>query len=481
MAALEDGYSSTVSGEVPEDDYDNAVAAAELLEPSMEPDLAHCAAAPEVVVEDIRLALEDLKQRNYDSSCVCHGWDLSYRLRLQFVKKGGTRGDITAIDPRDGEKLHSLPAIKRKLGLQADAAQLDSLHNTQAQDNHEQELLAAIQEGGECFARAGADNNEWFRAKLLNIRARPPRFYVEFVSSLAGKVHGLPHPRHIQAAHIRLDEPPPLPTVEAPVEKTGTGRRKAAAAGPGGAAPASSRKSSRSAMTEWPATRIDSKLGRGAAALGWRVTEKCHGSQKTSHWLYISPNGLRFAKMREALAHIAGGADGDAEGGPAWLERREVGSQKEVRVGRDYQAEIAPITVPSVKPFGQAAPPHCFCARPAVWLRKRWWCADEDRGCGFEVTPPPFDMTPSCLCNTPAVWVRRDELWRCMRIPSEGGCQFASPRLESAEPSVEPPTELPSEPTLCSLASIESASAERVAAALTAAAYHDAPTDAGWH
>ena len=70
---------------------------------------------------------------------------------------------------------------------------------------------------------------------------------------------------------------------------------------------------------------------------------------------------------------------------------------KQTRLGADFQAEIPLLTSPSVRP-PPAPPPLCLCARPATWLRKRWWCADEERGCAFEVVPPPFERTPLCSC-----------------------------------------------------------------------------------
>ena len=70
---------------------------------------------------------------------------------------------------------------------------------------------------------------------------------------------------------------------------------------------------------------------------------------------------------------------------------------KQTRLGADFQAELPLLTSPSVRP-PPAPPPLCLCARPATWLRKRWWCADEERGCAFEVVPPPFERTPLCSC-----------------------------------------------------------------------------------
>ena len=42
---------------------------------------------------------------------------------------------------------------------------------------------------------------------------------------------------------------------------------------------------------ELDSDRVDTMLGiAGAAALGWRVIEKCKGSAKKSHWLYVGPD-----------------------------------------------------------------------------------------------------------------------------------------------------------------------------------------------
>ena len=104
---------------------------------------------------------------------------------------------------------------------------------------------------------------------------------------------------------------------------------------------------------------------------------------------------------------------------------------KQTRLGADFQAELPLLTSPSVRP-PPAPPPLCLCARPATWLRKRWWCADEERGCAFEVVPPPFERTPLCSCAEPALWMPRDERWRCATPRSAGGCDLDLAGLDLA-------------------------------------------------
>ena len=71
-----------------------------------------------------------------------------------------------------------------------------------------------------------------------------------------------------------------------------------------------------------------------------------------------------------------------------------------------------------------AAPPMCRCGQPAVWARRRYWCAvEENGGCGYEaiVPPPTLSTSPLCDCGELAVW-DRDFWWCAIRsTPGMGG------------------------------------------------------------
>jgi len=154
-----------------------------------------------------------------------------------------------------------------------------------------------------------------------------------------------------------------------------------------------------------------------------------------------------------------------------------------IRVGRDHQAVIPPLTVPSVRP-PPAPPPHCRCGEPAAWARGRWWCAAER--CAFEVAPPPGEVvTPLCQCDEPAVLVRGRRWW-CAKtgsgLPGLGGA--SSGMIPGAPPPAPPcrfdahfdpakfvrPPERPA-PTPLAAAAIELELAKATAAFFTAAAY----------
>ena len=53
-----------------------------------------------------------MRRRNKNTDEFVHGWRLIYALR---DGRSSTRGDMTAIDPRDGQKIFSLIGVKRKL------------------------------------------------------------------------------------------------------------------------------------------------------------------------------------------------------------------------------------------------------------------------------------------------------------------------------------------------------------------------------
>jgi len=113
-------------------------------------------------------------------------------------------------------------------------------------------------------------------------------------------------------------------------------------------------------------------------------------------------------------------------------------------------------------PGGGVPPPTCLCGALAVLRKRRWWCADEDGGCSFELwacgrtDDGTAGMQPLCECGRPAVWMGRR--WWCAR--ADGGCDF--------EWSPPPP---PAPPTLVPPEAIERQMARDTAALLTAAAH----------
>ena len=93
-------------------------------------------------------------------------------------------------------------------------------------------------------------------------------------------------------------------------------------------------------------------------------------------------------------------------------EERPEGKRK--RIGGKRVTTSGPVTFqPSIGP-PPAPPPLCRCGIPAVWERKRWWCAArEGNECGYEAHVPPaeFPQTPMCRCNERAVFDRG--YWWC--------------------------------------------------------------------
>lgn len=68
-------------------------------------------------VEELITAVETMRRRSTSTDEYVHGWRLIYTLRGGH---GSTRGDMTAIDPTDGQKIFSLVGLKRKLNGEGD-------------------------------------------------------------------------------------------------------------------------------------------------------------------------------------------------------------------------------------------------------------------------------------------------------------------------------------------------------------------------
>ena len=67
-----------------------------------------------------------------------------------------------------------------------------------------------------------------------------------------------------------------------------------------------------------------------------------------------------------------------------WSDGANGMPSQSVPLGSAHQATLPPLLVPSIRP-PPAPPPCCWCGEPAVWQRRRWWCAAE--ACGFEARP----------------------------------------------------------------------------------------------
>ena len=95
--------------------------------------------------------------------------------------------------------------ISRQLRGLAEAAQREAAERARARG----ELCV----GDECFALAKIVEWEWYRARLVNVRAREPPLQVEYMATLEGEGSrlALPVPRvnHLPVQHVRISKPEP--------------------------------------------------------------------------------------------------------------------------------------------------------------------------------------------------------------------------------------------------------------------------------
>ena len=95
--------------------------------------------------------------------------------------------------------------ISRQLRGLAEAAQREAAERARARG----ELCV----GDECFALAKIVEWEWYRARLVNVRAREPPLQVEYMATLEGEgsMLALPVPRvnHLPVQHVRISKPEP--------------------------------------------------------------------------------------------------------------------------------------------------------------------------------------------------------------------------------------------------------------------------------
>lgn len=62
-------------------------------------------------------------------------------------------------------------------------------------------------------------------------------------------------------------------------------------------------------LFELGAAEVELKLGSGAAEAGWTIVEAYVGARKAGNWRYVSPRGLKFKTITQAVAERAGGGD----------------------------------------------------------------------------------------------------------------------------------------------------------------------------
>ena len=78
----------------------------------------------EAQVDDLFDAVEAMRKRPKNTDEYVHGWRLIYTLRSAG---SAARGDMTAVDPRDGQKIYSMVSLRRKLTGEDEGASLRGL------------------------------------------------------------------------------------------------------------------------------------------------------------------------------------------------------------------------------------------------------------------------------------------------------------------------------------------------------------------
>ena len=72
--------------------------------------------------EEVLQKVEEIRKRPRDTDEYLHGWRLIYTLR---TAGSAARGDLTAVDPRDGKKIYSLVSLRRRFAGEEDPWLLD--------------------------------------------------------------------------------------------------------------------------------------------------------------------------------------------------------------------------------------------------------------------------------------------------------------------------------------------------------------------
>ena len=103
-------------------------------------------------------------------------------------------------------------AISRQLRVLEEAAQREATEDARAH--------GILRVGDQCYALAKIVEWEWYRARLVDVRARDPPLQIEYLSTLEGDDSrlALPVPRvnHLPIEHVRLLKPEPCDEPIAP-------------------------------------------------------------------------------------------------------------------------------------------------------------------------------------------------------------------------------------------------------------------------
>ena len=96
-------------------------------------------------------------------------------------------------------------SISRQLRILEEAARQDAADRARTRGE--------LRVGDECFALAKVVEWEWYRARLISVRAREPPLQVEYLATLEGDDSrlALPVPRvnHLPIEHVRILQPEP--------------------------------------------------------------------------------------------------------------------------------------------------------------------------------------------------------------------------------------------------------------------------------
>ena len=105
-----------------------------------------------------------------------------------------------AMQQHDVDRVRS---ISRQLRVLEEAARQDAAERARTRGE--------LRVGDECFALAKVVEWEWYRARLMSVRARDPPLQVEYLATLKGDDSrlALPEPRvnHVPIEHVRILQP----------------------------------------------------------------------------------------------------------------------------------------------------------------------------------------------------------------------------------------------------------------------------------
>ena len=95
--------------------------------------------------------------------------------------------------------------ISRQVRVLEEAAQQEAAERARAR--------GILRVGDQCFALAKVVEWEWYRARLVSVRAREPSLQVVYLATLEGDDSRLalpvPHVNHLPIEHVRILKPEP--------------------------------------------------------------------------------------------------------------------------------------------------------------------------------------------------------------------------------------------------------------------------------